>query len=197
MAKATCPICKLKVDTKLMIKEKDNKYYHLNVCHQKYLDKKKLAEKEQNQKDKLYKTIMRIHGLKNSQEIPTLFYMKVEEVRNNSGLLGRYDKKYKEGVPYSGIDYTYDYCIDDINKALYTKSEESLLSKMNYCFGIVRNNIVDAFINVRNVNKQKENVAKLVENIDASNEVNEKIKNAQIRNKQSENESIDLASLFD
>lgn len=197
MAKVTCFQCKVKDEKDLMIQLQNKKYYHLNPCHQEYLLHQKFLEKEKRQKDELYETIMRIHCLKNSQEIPTLFFMKIEEVRNNSGLLGKINKKYKDGVSYASINYTYDFCINEINKGLFLMADKPLLQKMNYCLGIVRNNIVNAYNNVKNVNKQKENVIKLVESIDAANEVNEKIKNIQIQNKQNQNDAIDLSSLFD
>ncbi|WP_010497790.1 hypothetical protein [Paenibacillus elgii] len=176
----------------------NNMYFHEGECLNKHIDHKKFLEKEQEEKDELYYKLVRIHGLEKTTDIPPLFYQKVEDLRNDNWILGRFDKKYKRGVRYSGISYTYDFCEEKIQAALNKMKDKPLLEQMNYSLGIVRNHMADAFNHLKKVNKQKQITKKIIDSIEEMKGVREKIKQVQKNSKQDDiDEKVNLVSLFD
>ncbi|ALS22143.1 hypothetical protein [Paenibacillus naphthalenovorans] len=154
MARVTkCRSCLVKDQSEKV--KVDNMYFHDGECLDKYRKHKQFLEKEKQQKDELFYKLLKIHNIEKTIEIPPLFYMKIEEIRNDSGLLGKVDKRYKEGVPYNAISYTYDYCKKNIENVLLNMNFENKLGEMYYCLAIVRNNIVDAYNHKLNQMKQE------------------------------------------
>jgi len=172
-------------------------YFHNGECVEKYYRHKEFLKKEKKEKDELFYMLIKLHKLEKTSDIPPLFYRKIEDLRNDNWILGKYDKKYKQGVSYRGIHYTYDYCKEEIQIALTRMADRPIIEQMAYCLGIVRNNVVDAFKNAKNNAKQKEHVNKLMENIEDMSEVRAKIKQVQINSNKEDKEEIDLLSLFD
>lgn len=173
-------------------------YFHEGECLNKHIEHKKFLEKEQEEKDELYYKLVRIHGLEKTTDIPPLFFQKVEDLRNDNWILGRFDKKYKKGVRYSGISYTYDYCEKKIKEALNRFSDKTILEQMFYCLAIVKNNIVNAFHHAKRIAQQKQNTDNLVNRIESMAIVRDKIKQSQYRKQHETNkDEIDLTTLLD
>ena len=136
-----CHICKESIIDNLIT---DKKHYHKD-CYNAFLQNEIVKQNEKKQKDELYEYLLQVHNLSNYKEIPKLFYMKIEEIRNDSGLLGKVDKKYKQGVKYSIIKYTYQFCKNKITYVLKSQKFKSKLDEMQYVLGIVRNHFMDAY----------------------------------------------------
>lgn len=154
-----CAICGIS-DKEPKITEKQ-KRYHEGQCYEIHKKQQEFKDKERQQKDELTEKLMEIHGFKNTQEIPKLFWMKLEEVRNDSGTLGKVNKRYKAGIPYNALSYTYDFVREKIDYWLKSKTFDTKLGEMYYCFAIVQNSVVDAYndaVRKKNAEKQQEQI---------------------------------------
>ncbi|MCM3273968.1 hypothetical protein [Paenibacillus elgii] len=141
----------------------NNIYFHEGKCLNEYIEHKMFLEKEKEQKNELYYKLLKIHGIEKTVDIPPLFYMKIEEIRNDSGLLGKVNKKYKCGVPYNALSYTYDFCKKKIEDALLNMTFETKLGEMYYCLSIVRNSLIDAYNHKLKLMKQENLQNKIIE----------------------------------
>lgn len=195
--KVKCQVCEQRDNQNLMIQEENKKYYHKEKCYDIYLKQKAFKERERKEKDELIKEIMKIHNISSSKLIPKIFFMKIEEIRNDSDLLTRKNMASKKGIKYSGILYTYRYCSEKIKKALHDKADQPLLNQMNYCLGIVKSNIVDAARHFKKMQKQKHDTEKLINDVESLSKVTEKIKSVQHRPIIEDDEEIDLTTIMD
>jgi hypothetical protein len=138
-----CQACRILGEKIDMIKEKEG-YFHLLNCHNEYIEHKKFKEKERIAKDKLSYKIADIYGLDTIQMIPDYIFQRIENIRNDSSIwLG---KKYKEGIPFSGIEYTFEFCREAIIKSRYNPNLnfDGLTGEILYGLKIVKNNLADA-----------------------------------------------------
>lgn len=147
--KVKCQICS-ESDVKLkMIQETNKKYYHALNCHNIYLKDKEYKQKESEAKLRLSKKIAEVYELETYKLIPSSFYPYIEDLRNDSELFGRMGKNYKQGIPYDGIAYAYEYCRTKIldSKARKQGSNDdfnNFLAELKYGLAIVKNNLADA-----------------------------------------------------
>lgn len=138
-----CQACRILGDKVDMIKEKEG-YFHLLNCHNEYIEHKKFKEKERVAKNKLAEKIANIYNLQTIQMIPSYIWQRIEEIRNDSSIwLG---KKYKEGIPFSGIEYTFEYCRVAVLESRRNPNLkfDTLAGEILYGLGIVRSNLADA-----------------------------------------------------
>ncbi|GMX64565.1 hypothetical protein Elgi_38340 [Paenibacillus elgii] len=202
MAQVKCKICDIKDDKILMIKESNNKYYHIENCHYLYLKDKAFKQKELEEKNELTDSIVRIMGYKNRGSIPSTFFSSyVQPFRNDDVLYGKLEKKYKEGFSYLTIKETFDYCEDNIKKYVRMKRDKNefkdTISELRYVWKIVCNNIENMLRDKKKFEKQKSIVTNLVTSIETLNAVNERIKSVQSVPKEEDSGKVDLSSLFD
>jgi hypothetical protein len=156
--KTKCHECMI-VDEEPKIIDEDNinKRYHA-TCLEVALKKKEFLKKEREQKDELVKHIMSIHGLKNSQEIPPFFYQQLEKIRNDATDLRNKHRKYKQGIPYNIILFTYQFASQDIDNYLRTGNFNDKLHELNAILFKVKNKFVDAYEHKEHMIKQKESI---------------------------------------
>jgi hypothetical protein len=144
LAKVICQWCREKDDRDIMVKDTKGYYHTEKGCHRKFLNDKEFKRIEREKQTKLAEKIAEVYGLENIQLIPSQFYPFLEDIRNDSKLFGRLGKAYKNGIPYEGIAYTYDYCKEKIKDARRTKVFKNFLMELRYGLAIVKNNLVDA-----------------------------------------------------
>jgi hypothetical protein len=63
LAKATCQICNVKDDTSLMVKEENNKYSHIEKCHDQYIEKDRKTKEEFQNWCELYEYLKALHSV--------------------------------------------------------------------------------------------------------------------------------------
>ncbi|PYY28217.1 hypothetical protein [Paenibacillus illinoisensis] len=179
------------------MKFEDKRYYHKECCHEKYLKEKAFKANERLEMDSLAATIAKVHKLKTVSTIPNTFYPYIQELRNDSVLFGRVNKRYKQGITYRTIENTYQYCSEKIEWAKGNKEFKNLMSELRYCFAIVKNNIENCLRDENKISKQKAETEILMNHVDSMRDVNKAINNAQNK-KLKENERIlDITTLFD
>lgn len=142
------------------------KYWH-HDCFEKELKDREFKEKEQAELDELNATLIRIHNIKGFKDedpkIPSTFFPFLQEIRNGTILFGQRVKKYKQGIRYKYINYTYLFCEENIEYARRTKEFKDLMAELRYCLAIVKNNIEDAARDLKRKNKQRERNKKIME----------------------------------
>ncbi|MCR8641416.1 hypothetical protein NV379_01990 [Paenibacillus sp. N1-5-1-14] len=144
MALVICQWCRNKDEKSLMIKDTKGYYHNGKGCYKSLLDDKEFKRIEREKQTKLAEKIAEVYELENIQLIPSQFYPYLQDIRNDSKLFGKLGKSYKNGIPYDGIAYTYDYCKDAIREAHRTKEFKNFLMELRYGLAIVKNNLVDA-----------------------------------------------------
>lgn len=192
-----CPICTQYGQKEDMKYEEDKRYYHLEYCHERYLKEKSFKAKERLEMDRLANTIARIHKLKTVNTIPNTFYPYIQELRNDSVLFGRVNKRYKQGVTYQTIENTYTYCSEKIEWAKGNKEFKNLMSELKYCFAIVKNNIENCLRDESKSSKQKAETEILMNHVDSMRVVNKAINSAQNRKVIESKDTLDITTLFD
>jgi hypothetical protein len=200
LAQVKCYWCEVKDEKDLMIREENKKHYHKDKCHAAFLADREFKRVEREKQTMLAHKIAEIYGLESIQLIPRQIYPRIEDIRNDSVLFGKLGKNYKQGIPYEGIAYTFEYCKGKIRECENNPNLkfESLLQKMVYGLAIVRNNIVNARDHAAKIAKQKQSTVKIIEKIDDMSDVRDRIKQAQSKNKRNENDDKpDLTTLLD
>jgi hypothetical protein len=148
LAQVICQWCREKDDRDIMVKDTKG-YYHVEKCSAAHLADKEFKRTEREKQTKLAEKIAEVYGLENIQLIPSQFYPFLEDLRNDSKLFGRLGKSYKNGIPYEGIAYTYDYCKEKISSARdYINQKDggfkNFLAELKYGLAIIKNNLADA-----------------------------------------------------
>lgn len=174
----TCKWCKEKGSKDEMYELKKSHYIHFN-CYDAYLEDKEFKAKEAEAQKNLMITIADIYGLDSYTQIPHSFYPYLADIRNGNVLFGKYGKQYKQGASYQWIEYTYDYCREDIKKIHEIKKGDfkNFMAELKYGLAIVRNNLVDAknkFVAEKNKKEKAEREKQLIS--DYSEEVTYKKK---------------------
>lgn len=154
-------------------------------------------KKKKKEMDSLINTIVKLHKLNSVATFPRSFYPFIQELRNDSVLFGKIERRYKEGLTYKTIEDTYLYCSEKIEWARGNKEFKNIMSELKYCFAIVKNNIENYFRDGKKLSKQKAETEMLTNHVESMRNVNKIINDAQ-RNisKHNENE-IDITTLFD
>jgi len=180
-----------------MTRETDKKYYHNEYCHDRYLRDKAFKQKEREEMDSLINTIVRLHKLQSVATFPRTFYPFIQELRNDSVLFGKIERRYKEGLTYKTIEDTYLYCAEKIEWAKGNKEFKNVMSELKYCFAIVKNNIENYFRDGKKISKQKAETEILTSHVESMRDVNKVIIAAQNKAVQNNEDKIDITSLFD
>jgi hypothetical protein len=192
-----CPICGQYGHKRDMIREDDKRYYHIEYCHDKWKRDKEFKQKEKEELDSLVNTIVRLHKLQSVATFPRTFYPFIQELRNDSVLFGKIERRYKEGLTYKTIEDTYLYCSEKIEWARGNKEFKNIMSELKYCFAIVKNNIENYFKDGKKLSKQKAETTLLTNHVETMRDVNTVIIAAQSKALQNIENKIDITSLFD
>lgn len=192
-----CPVCEQYGHKDKMTKEADKKYYHNEYCHERYLRNKAFKQKEKEELDSLINTIVRLHKLQSISTFPRTFYPFIQELRNDSVLFGKIERRYKEGLTYKTIEDTYLYCEEKIEWAKGNKEFKNVMSELKYCFAIVKNNIENYFRDGKKLSKQKAETEILTSHVESMRDVNKVIIAAQNKAVQNNEDKVDITSLFD
>lgn len=138
-----CRQCrKFEHDRDKLIKIDSKGFFHIEKCHDEYLNSEEVNKREKESKESLLEKVALIYDI-DVRFIPTMFIITVDKIRRGNDLI--------EGITYEEIERTYDYCKTKIDKARINKQFHSTLDELKYGLGIVKNNFNDAI-------KQKENV---------------------------------------
>lgn len=192
-----CPVCTqfgLKAD---MIHEVDKKYYHLEYCHEKWLKDKAFKQKEREEMDSLINTIIRLHKFQSAATFPKTFYPFIQELRNDSVLFGKLERRYKEGITYETIENTYLYCEERIEWARGNKEFKNVMNELKYCFMIVKNNIENYIKDGKKISKHRAETVLLSSHVESMRDVNKIIHEAQHRLIKHDEDEVDITTLFD
>jgi hypothetical protein len=192
-----CPICGQYGKKENMIHEEDKRYYHREFCHDKFIRDKAFKKKEKEEMDSLVNTIVRLHKLQSVTTFPRTFYPFIQELRNDSVLFGKIERRYKEGLTYKTIEDTYLYCSEKIGWAKGNKEFKNVMSELKYCFAIVKNNIENYLQDDRKLSKQKAETEILTNHVEAMRDVNSIIFEAQHRVISRDQDEVDITTLFD
>jgi hypothetical protein len=191
-----CAWCERKDSKELMKQESNKKYYHSNECYSSYLREKDFKQKERIELDHLTDTIVQVHKLKFRGSIPSSFYPYINDLRNDSVLFGKMQKRYKEGISYSLLADTYLFCTEKIAWAKANKQFNNTLSELKYCLAIVKNNIENSIKENSKKHIEKNKFKKLQEDHENINAVKERLKNLKIEESVA-SEEINVETLFD
>ncbi|GAV11439.1 hypothetical protein [Paenibacillus sp. NAIST15-1] len=191
-----CAWCERKDSKELMIQESNRKYYHHNECYSAYLSEKNFKQKERIELDHLTDTIVQVHKLKFRGSIPSSFYPYINDLRNDSVLFGKMQKRYKEGISYVLLANTYQFCEEKIAWAKANKQFKNTLSELKYCLAIVKNNIENSLKENIKKNIELNKFKKLQEEHESINAVKERLKNLTIE-ESAPSEEINVETLFD
>jgi hypothetical protein len=192
-----CPVCEQFGHKDKMTKETDKKYYHNEYCHDRYLRDKAFKLKEKEELDSLVNTIVKLHKLQSVATFPRTFYPFIQELRNDSVLFGKIERRYKEGLTYKTIEDTYLYCSEKIEWARGNKEFKNIMSELKYCFAIVKNNIENYFKDGKKLSMQKAETEILANHVESMRDVNSIIFEAQHRVASRDHDEVDITTLFD
>lgn len=192
-----CPICEQHGHKANMIYEVDKRYYHKEYCHDKWERDRAFKQKEKEEMDSLIITIVKLHKLNSVATFPRTFYPFIQELRNDSVLFGKIERRYKEGITYKTIEDTYLYCSEKIEWARGNKEFKNIMSELKYCFAIVRNNIENYFKDGKKLSKQKVETEILAHHVESMKNVNKVIVAAQSKASMNNAKNIDITTLFD
>ncbi|NBI31007.1 hypothetical protein [Chengkuizengella marina] len=112
-----------------------NKYY-CKGCYQNFIEQQEFLKKEQKEMDQLIEIIKVVHEIDN---VPGQFYPFLQDLRNGSSIvMGKKNRRYKEGFAFKVISETYRKYQDDIRYWKNRKNfEGSTLKELRYCLAIV------------------------------------------------------------
>jgi hypothetical protein len=160
--KVKCGWCEISETKDLMLQDTNKKYYHKTNCHNSYLQDRENKRIETEKKTSLAIKIADVHGLESYKYIPHSLFPYLEDLRNDSDLFGKLRKNYKNGLSYSAIEYTYEFCREKIDWAKKNKVFENVMSELKYGLAIVKNNVVDAKNYSDKMRKSEENKTRLL-----------------------------------
>lgn len=194
-----CPVCGQYGTKEDMVRETDKRHYHKEYCHEKWKRERVFKQKEQEELDSLTDAIVKIHKLQSRQSMPKSFYPFIQDLRNDSVLFGKLDRKYKQGATYKVIEDTYDYCSEKIEWARGNKEFKTIMAELKYCFAIVKNNIENSIRANRQTKRNQVESEALSKHVESLSNVRERINQIQINKAVSNDESdqIDVTTLFD
>lgn len=153
MPKVKCKTC-LETDEKSkMIKEKAG-YFHVEECHQTYIDHCNFKKSELEKWDRLYKFILSLHNI---IVLPKANVIRLQALRNGEDIQnGQRVKKYKQGADYDLMYEAYLLAEKDIRWSIQNKLNENNDAKsINYCISVMLGKLNEAWKN-RKINEEKE-----------------------------------------
>ncbi|MET3209682.1 UNVERIFIED_CONTAM: uncharacterized Zn finger protein (UPF0148 family) [Paenibacillus sp. PvR008] len=194
-----CPVCGQYGHKADMVRETDKRHYHKEYCHERWKRERAFKQSEQEEKDSLTDKIVKIHRLQGRASIPHSFFPFIQDVRNDSVLFGKINKRYKQGVSYKVIEDTYNYCFEKIEWARGNKEFKTIMAELKYCFAIVKSNIENSIRANRQTKRNQVESEALSKHVESMSNVRERINQIQINKVASKDEpdQIDVTTLFD
>ncbi|MBU8607853.1 hypothetical protein [Bacillus pumilus] len=117
------------------------KYVHLK-CDEEYKNNEAFKEKELKELDELFTYLKKLHRI---DTLDGRMMEKIQDLRNGTVVFNKKKiKRYKEGVPFRDILYTYEVNETYINKTLSNMVFAAKWNEFSYVFAIVINNINDS-----------------------------------------------------
>lgn len=130
-----------KTDLKeIMVKSEYNSRRYLHEdCKKEYEAFRREEEREQREKDSMFKTFAEIYEVQNYQDISTRIYIMFTNLRQGNPVFSgkAFDKRYREGFSYYVIERAILDCRDRIEYANKTKDFQSMSSAMFYGIKII------------------------------------------------------------
>lgn len=117
------------------------KYVHLK-CDEEYKKNEAFKEKEIKELDELFTYLKKLHRI---DTLDGRMMEKIQDLRNGTVVFNKKKiKRYKEGVPFRDILYTYEVNETYINETLSNMVFAAKWNEFSYVFAIVINNINDS-----------------------------------------------------
>ncbi|WP_342498226.1 hypothetical protein [Bacillus sp. FSL M8-0350] len=117
------------------------KYVHL-ICDEEYKKNEAFKEKELKELDELFTYLKKLHKI---DTLDGRMMEKIQDLRNGTVVFNKKKiKRYKEGVPFRDILYTYEVNETYINETISNMVFAAKWNEFSYVFAIVINNINDS-----------------------------------------------------
>lgn len=131
-----CRQCeKFEHDRSKLIKIDLKGFFHLENCHNEYLNIEENKILDNEEKRSLLEKVASIYDI-DIRFIPTMFIIMIDKIRRGNDSL--------KGIRYNEIENAFDFCKKMIDKARETKKFSSTIDELRYGLGIVKNNFNDA-----------------------------------------------------
>lgn len=135
-----CPVCEKRSSQDLMAQDEALKprWYHPE-CLEQALEKKRLDDIEQSEKDSMYIKLAEVYDIQNYEDISRKIYMCFSNLRaGNPVFKGKsFDKRYRAGFSYPIIERTIVECEDRLKYSIENKDFKSTTSKLYYGVKII------------------------------------------------------------
>lgn len=174
--KVKCPICE-QFDLRLNMTQADNKkFYHINECHQKYIEQQELKKIENQQWADLYEYIKELHGL---IVLPPWNITRLKNLRKGIDTKEKKEyQRYRIGVEFDLMLDAYKLQEDKIKwfiKDVLNDGKDA--SDINKCISMMLNGLNTAWQNRQIKIKQEQQLQKeMSKSIDADMSIEEPIK---------------------
>lgn len=175
--KYKCPVCKeFDVKSKMIKEEKDARHYHINKCHQEYIEQENKQAIENQNWSNLYEYIKELHGLIN---VPTRNIKRLKELRNGFDIKeGNKIQRYKQGAEFDLMLEAYKIQEDKIKwfiRSVLNDGKDA--SDINKCISMMLSSLNTAWQNRQIKIKQEEQLQKeMSKSIDTDMSIDEPIK---------------------
>ena len=126
-------------------------YYWHYECFPQEIENRKFKEIERQELDDLYNVVKEIHDTK---VVHKEIFGLIQDLRNGTErYYTGYKKHYKKGFKFSVIKKAYEMNRKKIDYYRKNKKFKDVRGEMKYCFFIVRNNITDAYRELKRLEK--------------------------------------------
>lgn len=149
-----CPICAQYGQKEDMKYEEDKRYYHVEYCHEKYLKLKAETAKENQEWDKLYQYIIKLHDI---VLLPKGNITRLKDLRAGyETKSGKRVRKWRTGPDFDLMFEAYKLAESANRNAINTKiGNWADIQQINYTITTMMGHLNDAFKIKQNIAKQK------------------------------------------
>lgn len=138
--------------------DKNYRYWHYD-CFEQEIKNREFKESERLELDELWNLVKEIHSLKGvegSKKIFSELICLIQDLRNGTErFYTGYKYHYKKGFKYSVIKKAYEMNRKKIDYYRKNKHFKDTKGELKYCFFIVRNNVMDAYREIKRLEKIK------------------------------------------
>lgn len=131
------------------------RYWHYE-CFEIEKKDREFKKIESDELDELWELIREIHSLnaiKGTKKIFNELFCLIQDLRNGTERFMNYQYHYKKGFKYSVIKKSYEMNRKKIEFYRRNKQFKDTKAELKYCFMIVRNNIMNAFKEMKRLEK--------------------------------------------
>lgn len=159
MALVKCQICDQKDEKNLMYQETNKKYYHIKICHAKYIEIQEFKKLENEKWSLLYEYIKSLHDV---LIVPPRNIKRLQELRNGFDFKGgKRIQKYRQGISFELMLESYKISEEKIKWFIrdVLKGEKGA-EDINKCITMMLNSLNVAWAKEQHRIKHKEDLIK-------------------------------------